>query len=88
MFPLPFCLSFYAPLIILEFNSQSFPFSEFTLAEIEHFVDPRDKRHPKFESVRHFVLPLYPRKNQLGTLTLTLTLTLSLHLALTLTPLR
>lgn len=39
---------------------------EFTLAEIEHFVDPRDKRHPKFESVRHFVLPLYPRKNQLG----------------------
>lgn len=40
--------------------------SEFTLAEIEHFVDPRDKRHPKFASVRDVVLPLYPRANQLG----------------------
>jgi len=48
-------------------GSFSFPYpSEFTLAEIEHFVDPRDKRHPKFESVRHFVLPLYPRENQVG----------------------
>eukprot|EP01129_Flabellula_baltica_P007188 TRINITY_DN2765_c0_g1_i1.p1 TRINITY_DN2765_c0_g1~~TRINITY_DN2765_c0_g1_i1.p1 ORF type:complete len:611 (+),score=182.83 TRINITY_DN2765_c0_g1_i1:24-1856(+) len=39
---------------------------EFTLAEIEHFVDPRDKSHPKFAMVKDYVLPLYPRSNQLG----------------------
>lgn len=39
---------------------------EFTLAEIEHFVDPRDKRHPKFKDVAHMELPLYPKDNQLG----------------------
>lgn len=40
--------------------------SEFTLAEIEHFVDPRDKRHPKFADVAQLELPLYPKDNQLG----------------------
>ena len=38
---------------------------EFTLAEIEHFVDPSDKSHPKFNSIANVVLPLYPRENQL-----------------------
>lgn len=37
---------------------------EFTLAEIEHFVDPNDKSHPKFASLSHLLLPLYPRKQQ------------------------
>lgn len=40
--------------------------SEFTLAEIEHFVDPRDKRHPKFADIAQVELPLYPKDNQLG----------------------
>ncbi len=40
---------------------------EFTLAEIEHFVNPADKRHPKFPSVANLVLTLYPRENQTGT---------------------
>ena len=32
---------------------------EFTMAEIEHFVDPNDKSHPKFaSSVAHLDLPL------------------------------
>jgi len=39
---------------------------EFTLAEIEHFVDPRDKSHPKFESVRNYILPLYSAEVQLS----------------------
>eukprot|EP01125_Pyxidicula_operculata_P008427 TRINITY_DN2826_c0_g1_i2.p1 TRINITY_DN2826_c0_g1~~TRINITY_DN2826_c0_g1_i2.p1 ORF type:complete len:534 (-),score=138.80 TRINITY_DN2826_c0_g1_i2:108-1709(-) len=41
---------------------------EFTLAEIEHFVDPEDKSHPKFESVKDHVLPLFSRKCQLESL--------------------
>ena len=40
---------------------------EFTLAEIEHFVDPSDKSHPKFASVSNTVLPLYDRENQVAT---------------------
>eukprot|EP01091_Cochliopodium_minus_P003421 TRINITY_DN132_c0_g5_i1.p1 TRINITY_DN132_c0_g5~~TRINITY_DN132_c0_g5_i1.p1 ORF type:complete len:634 (+),score=219.84 TRINITY_DN132_c0_g5_i1:52-1953(+) len=40
---------------------------EFTLAEIEHFVDPSDKNHPKFSSIENVVLPLYDRVNQLET---------------------
>ncbi|RKO86676.1 hypothetical protein BDK51DRAFT_29181, partial [Blyttiomyces helicus] len=32
---------------------------EFTMAEIEHFVDPNNKDHPRFNEVRHVVLPLY-----------------------------
>lgn len=37
---------------------------EFTLAEIEHFVDPDDKSHPKFESVKDHILPLFSRQSQ------------------------
>ena len=29
------------------------------MAEIEHFVDPENKNHPKFESVAHMKLPLF-----------------------------
>jgi len=37
---------------------------EFTMAEIEHFVDPLNKNHPKFESVEHIKLPLFSAPDQ------------------------
>jgi glycyl-tRNA synthetase len=39
---------------------------EFTMAEIEHFVDPLKKDHPRFEEVKDLVLPLYSAENQLS----------------------
>ncbi|CAG9858491.1 unnamed protein product [Phyllotreta striolata] len=38
---------------------------EFTMAEIEHFCDPNDKRHPKFENVKDVKLLLYSACNQM-----------------------
>jgi glycyl-tRNA synthetase len=38
---------------------------EFTMAEIEHFVDPTNKNHPRFNQVKDIVLPLYSSKAQL-----------------------
>ena len=35
------------------------------MAEIEHFVDPADKSHPKFKDVAHIIVPLYPASYQL-----------------------
>merc|ERR1712051_570816 len=32
---------------------------EFTMAEIEHFLDPEDKNHPKFDSVKGVEVSLY-----------------------------
>jgi len=40
---------------------------EFLQAEIEHFVHPRHKGHPKFASVAHRVVNLFPRAQQLTT---------------------
>ncbi|ORY50183.1 hypothetical protein BCR35DRAFT_310751 [Leucosporidium creatinivorum] len=37
---------------------------EFTMAEIEHFVDPLDKAHDRFESVKHIKLNLLPKDVQ------------------------
>lgn len=37
---------------------------EFTMAEIEHFCDPKDKSHPRFSEVAELVLPLWPRESQ------------------------
>ncbi|KAF8629504.1 hypothetical protein AX17_005630 [Amanita inopinata Kibby_2008] len=37
---------------------------EFTLGEIEHFVDPEDKKHPKFNEVRDTVIALLDRRVQ------------------------
>ncbi|XP_061992905.1 glycine--tRNA ligase, mitochondrial 1 [Rosa rugosa] len=37
---------------------------EFTLAEIEHFVDPEDKSHPKFSDVAHLEFLMFPRDEQ------------------------
>ncbi|XP_055388735.1 glycine--tRNA ligase-like [Condylostylus longicornis] len=39
---------------------------EFQMAEIEHFVDPKDKSHSKFSDVAELKLPLFPKKNQLS----------------------
>ncbi len=38
---------------------------EFTMAEIEHFCDPSDKDHPKFDSVRNVEMLLYSACNQM-----------------------
>ena len=32
---------------------------EFEMAEIEHFVDPTNKNHPKFKTVAHLVVPIF-----------------------------
>lgn len=38
---------------------------EFTMAEIEHFCDPRDKSHDKFDSVKDTKMLLYSACNQM-----------------------
>jgi len=37
---------------------------EFQMAEIEHFVKEDEKDHPKFATVKHLKLNLFPRKQQ------------------------
>lgn len=37
---------------------------EFTMAEIEHFFDPNDKSHSKFESVKNEKMTLFSAQNQ------------------------
>uniref|UniRef100_A0ACB8FWJ2 Uncharacterized protein n=1 Tax=Sphaerodactylus townsendi TaxID=933632 RepID=A0ACB8FWJ2_9SAUR len=37
---------------------------EFTMAEIEHFVDPSEKHHPKFQNVADLQIVLYSSKAQ------------------------
>ncbi|KAK4735793.1 hypothetical protein R3W88_010054 [Solanum pinnatisectum] len=39
---------------------------EFTLAEIEHFVDPEDKSHPKFSDVANLEFLMFPREDQVA----------------------
>uniref|UniRef100_A0A915MDX7 Cyclin-dependent kinases regulatory subunit n=6 Tax=Meloidogyne TaxID=189290 RepID=A0A915MDX7_MELJA len=39
---------------------------EFTMCEIEHFVDPSDKNHPKFEKIVDVELTLFSAFNQLN----------------------
>lgn len=39
---------------------------EFTLAEIEHFVDPEDKSHPKFSDVAKLECAMFPREEQVS----------------------
>lgn len=36
------------------------------MAEIEHFVDPLDKTHPKFHEVENVEVTLYSAKNQVS----------------------
>ncbi len=40
---------------------------EFCMAEIEHFVNPNDKKHPKFRNIADVELVLFPADAQLGT---------------------
>ena len=37
---------------------------EFEMAEIEHFVDPEDKKHPKYKNIKHYKLPLFSKEKQ------------------------
>ncbi|XP_071927314.1 glycine--tRNA ligase, mitochondrial 1-like [Coffea arabica] len=39
---------------------------EFTLAEIEHFVDPQDKSHPKFSEIASLKFLMFPREGQMS----------------------
>lgn len=39
---------------------------EFTMAEIEHFVDPNDKAHPKFSDIENVEVTLYSANNQVS----------------------
>jgi glycyl-tRNA synthetase len=39
---------------------------EFTMAEIEHFVDASDKSHPKFMDIENVEVTLYSAKNQVS----------------------
>ncbi|XP_027098555.1 glycine--tRNA ligase, mitochondrial 1 [Coffea arabica] len=39
---------------------------EFTLAEIEHFVDPQDKSHPKFSEIASLEFLMFPREGQMS----------------------
>lgn len=39
-------------------------YSEFTMAEIEHFVDPLDKDHERFDQVKDITLRLLPKDVQ------------------------
>ena len=39
---------------------------EFCMAEIEHFVNPDDKTHPKFKNIAHKAVVLFPADAQLG----------------------
>lgn len=39
---------------------------EFTMAEIEHYVDPADKAHPRFSEVKDVVVGLLDRDTQTG----------------------
>ncbi|KAF9017080.1 glycine-tRNA ligase [Hymenopellis radicata] len=48
---------------------------EFTMAEIEHYVDPEDKRHARFKEVRDVSLALLDRHVQVGGSTLVTTMT-------------
>ena len=40
---------------------------EFCMAEIEHFVNPADKTHPKFKRIASKELVFFPQDAQLGT---------------------
>ena len=39
---------------------------EFLMAEIEHFVDPQDKHHPRFKEVSDLKIKLWPRDVQMA----------------------
>eukprot|EP00345_Euplotes_harpa_P010324 CAMPEP_0168347122 /NCGR_PEP_ID=MMETSP0213-20121227/18784_1 /TAXON_ID=151035 /ORGANISM="Euplotes harpa, Strain FSP1.4" /LENGTH=572 /DNA_ID=CAMNT_0008356115 /DNA_START=124 /DNA_END=1842 /DNA_ORIENTATION=+ len=70
--PVVFILPFAAAQIGLGFRNEISPRSgllrvrEFTMAEIEHFVDPQDKNHRKFKRISDTCLPLFSQDKQLA----------------------
>ena len=36
------------------------------MCEIEHFIDPTNKDHPKFDTVANLAIPLFPVDRQVG----------------------
>ncbi|KAJ2556453.1 Glycine--tRNA ligase 1, mitochondrial, partial [Coemansia sp. RSA 1933] len=50
---------------------------EFTMAEVEHYVDPLKKQHPRFSEVANITLPLLPGSVQLQGSTQTVAMTIS-----------
>jgi glycyl-tRNA synthetase len=51
------------------------------MAEIEHFVDPLNKNHPKFGTVKDMILPLFSKQNQETTRALITDMTLEQAIA-------
>ena len=49
--------------LLLEFTAD-LPRREFTMAEIEHYVDPLDKQHARFNEVKDVKLALLPKDVQ------------------------
>ncbi|PJF16939.1 Glycyl-tRNA synthetase/DNA polymerase subunit gamma-2 domain-containing protein [Paramicrosporidium saccamoebae] len=49
---------------------------EFTMAEIEHYVHPEKKNHPRFSEVAHLVLPFLPSSLQMEGISKTLEMTI------------
>ena len=42
------------------------PLPDYSMAEIEHFVNPNDKDHPRFPLIANKDLVLFPQEQQLG----------------------
>lgn len=66
------CFSHVKLLTVMHFRFQISPrqgllrVREFTLAEIEHFVDPQDKSHRKFCDVASLEFLMFPRELQVS----------------------
>jgi glycyl-tRNA synthetase (class II) len=52
-------------LIYIQFEHFIYVGREFTMAEIEHFCDPMEKNHPKFESVQDTEMLFFSAANQM-----------------------
>ena len=59
-----YCIFFYLKMFNLKVKN--YLKREFTMAEIEHFVDPNDKSHPKFADVENVEVTLYSAENQVS----------------------
>ena len=57
-------VSFVCELKVIKINFKIL--REFTMAEVENFVGPLDKSHPKFTDVQDVKLTLYSAKNQVS----------------------
>lgn len=62
---LPLISSSSIHMLILTSGQLVFP-PVYSMAEIEHFVNPKDKRHPKFPAIAKKELVLFCQEDQLG----------------------